>query len=77
MKKIILQVENLTTSFSIQNQYYAAVDDVSFTVHENEIVAVVGESGCGKSALALSIMQLHDKERTKLEGTIKYQNTIY
>ena len=74
MKKVILQVENLTTSFSIQNQFYAAVDDVSFTVCENEIVAVVGESGCGKSALALSIMQLHDKEKTKSEGSIKFKN---
>ena len=53
MKKAILQIENLTTSFRIQSKYHAAVDDVSFTVNENEIVAVVGESGCGKSALAL------------------------
>ena len=70
MEKAILQVENLTTSFLINNQYYPAVDDVSFAVHENEIVAIVGESGCGKSALALSIMQLHDQEKTRLQGSI-------
>lgn len=74
MNKVILQVENLTTSFLIQNQFYAAVDNVSFTVNENEVVAIVGESGCGKSALALSIMQLHHKERTRLKGSIKYRN---
>ena len=74
MEKVILQVENLTTSFLIDDQYYAAVDDVSFTVNENEIVAIVGESGCGKSALALSIMQLHPKEQTRLKGSIKYKN---
>ena len=74
MDKVILQVENLTTSFLIQNQYYPAVDHVSFTVNENEVVAIVGESGCGKSALALSIMQLHHKERTRLTGSIKYRN---
>ncbi len=74
MGKTILQVENLTTSFFIQNQYYAAVDNVSFAIQENEIVAIVGESGCGKSALALSIAGLHGKERIRLEGTITYQN---
>ncbi|MDQ0879868.1 ABC-type dipeptide/oligopeptide/nickel transport system ATPase component [Peribacillus sp. V2I11] len=75
MKKAILQIENLTTSFRIGNKYHAAVDDVSFTVNENEIVAVVGESGCGKSALALSIMQLHNKQRTKSQGNIKYKRS--
>ncbi|WP_409305948.1 ABC transporter ATP-binding protein [Peribacillus sp. SCS-155] len=74
MEKAVLQIENLTTSFRIQDEYHAAVDDVSFTVNENEIVAVVGESGCGKSALALSIMQLHNKQRTKLEGKINFKN---
>lgn len=74
MKKTILIVENLTTSFLINNQYYPAVDDVSFSVHENEIVAIVGESGCGKSALALSIMQLHDKEKTRLQGAITFKS---
>ena len=49
----VLEIENLRTSFSIKGNYYAAVDDVSLTVHENEVVAIVGESGCGKSALAL------------------------
>lgn len=75
MEKELLRVENLTTSFCIDDQYYAAVDNLSFTVHENEIVAIVGESGCGKSALALSIMQLHDKKRTKSEGSIIYKGT--
>lgn len=74
MEKVILQIENLTTSFLIDNHYYAAVDDVSFPVHENEVVAIVGESGCGKSALALSIMQLHHKERTRVTGSILYKN---
>lgn len=73
MEKSLLKIENLTTSFRIKDQYHAAVDNVSFTVNENEIVAVVGESGCGKSALALSIMQLHMKGNTKLEGSISFR----
>lgn len=72
-KQPILQIENLRVSFRIHDHYYAAVDDVSLTVNENEVVAIVGESGCGKSALALSIMGLHPSERTKLEGTITFK----
>lgn len=67
-KKPLLQIQNLQTSFRIQDEYFAAVDNVSLTVNENEVVAIVGESGCGKSALALSIMGLHEERKTKLEG---------
>ncbi|HDR7735018.1 TPA: ABC transporter ATP-binding protein [Bacillus thuringiensis] len=74
MKNPLLRIENLQTSFRIQDQYHAAVDDVSLTVHENEIVAIVGESGCGKSALALSIMRLHNEANTKLQGQLYYRD---
>lgn len=67
----LLQIEHLTISFKIADNYYAAVDDVSLTVRENEIVAIVGESGCGKSALANSIMGLHN--RAKITGTILFK----
>ncbi|WP_027408839.1 ABC transporter ATP-binding protein [Anoxybacteroides tepidamans] len=69
----ILQIENLRVSFRIQNEFYAAVDDVSLTVHRNEVLAIVGESGCGKSVLALSIIGLHPQERTRLEGRILFR----
>ncbi|WML32081.1 ABC transporter ATP-binding protein [Neobacillus sp. OS1-32] len=69
----LLQIQNLRTSFRIGDDYFAAVDDVSLTVNENEVVAIVGESGCGKSALAMSIMGLHPQERTKLEGKINFK----
>lgn len=68
----LLQIKHLTTSFRIGDHYYPAVDDLSLTVRENEVVAIVGESGCGKSALALSIMKLHEQENTKIEGDILY-----
>jgi len=68
----ILQIKNLITSFKIKNKYYAAVDNVSLSVRENEIIAVVGESGCGKSALALSITSLHNMNYTRIEGEILY-----
>ncbi|MED3563063.1 ABC transporter ATP-binding protein [Bacillus xiapuensis] len=69
----LLQVKNLRTSFQIESDYFAAVDNVSLTVNENEVLAIVGESGCGKSALALSIMGLHPKERTKQEGNVNFK----
>ena len=72
--KSVLEIRNLRTSFRIKDNYYAAVDDVSLTIHENEVLAIVGESGCGKSALALSIMGLHDQKSTKLEGQINFKD---
>jgi peptide/nickel transport system ATP-binding protein len=66
----LLQLQNLRTSFRIHDNYFAAVDDVTLTVNRNEVVAIVGESGCGKSALALSIMGLHQLDRTKIEGNV-------
>ncbi|KOO47106.1 ABC transporter ATP-binding protein [Priestia koreensis] len=73
MGEHLLEIKNLSTSFKIKDKYYAAVDDVSITVNSNEIVAIVGESGCGKSALALSINRLHNSERTKMDGKILYK----
>ena len=72
--KKLLRIEHLTTSFRINDQHYAAVDNVSLDVNKNEILAIVGESGSGKSALAFSIVGLHDKLNTKIEGEIKYKD---
>ncbi|TKC18277.1 ABC transporter ATP-binding protein [Robertmurraya kyonggiensis] len=71
MSEPILEINHLTTSFRIKDEHYAAVDDVSLTVNKNELLAIVGESGCGKSALAFSIMRLHN--RAKIEGEIKFK----
>ncbi len=58
MTKEILHVKNLTTQFFTQDGTVTAVDDVSFDVASGEMVGLVGESGCGKSTIALSIMRL-------------------
>lgn len=71
MSDVLLDIKNLTTSFRIRDDYYAAVDDVSLTVSKNEVLAIVGESGSGKSAFAFSIMGLHN--RAKIEGEISYK----
>jgi len=54
----ILAVENLVTAFRTGGGWHPAVRDVSFVVQRNETLAIVGESGCGKSVTALSIMGL-------------------
>jgi oligopeptide/dipeptide ABC transporter ATP-binding protein len=54
----LLEVKNLKTHFVTRSGVVRAVDDVSWDVGESETVALVGESGCGKSVSALSIMRL-------------------
>src|SRR3954468_5187934 len=54
----VLEVKNLKTVFFTNSGLFKAVDDLSFTVRRGETLAIVGESGCGKSVSALSIMWL-------------------
>lgn len=68
----LLDVQNLHTGFRIKDEFYDAVDDVSFTLEKNEILAIVGESGCGKSTLATTIMGLLDPNNTRITGEVLY-----
>lgn len=60
MSTPIIQVRNLRTHFKTDEGIAKAVDDVSFDVVKGETLGIVGESGCGKSVTALSIMRLID-----------------
>ncbi|MGG1676585.1 ABC transporter ATP-binding protein [Neobacillus sp. NRS-1170] len=64
----LLEVKNLETAFDIDGINYNAVDNVSFKVKPGQIVGVVGESGCGKSVMSLSIMQLLPKGSGKVKS---------
>ncbi len=67
----ILEVEHLSVSFNTPQGELQAVRDVSFCLHEGEVLAIVGESGCGKSVLCKSIMQLLNKDAYIKSGSIR------
>ena len=56
--KVILEVRDLTTRFYTEEGIVKAVEGVSFKIKEGEVLGLVGETGCGKSVTALSILQL-------------------
>jgi oligopeptide/dipeptide ABC transporter ATP-binding protein len=58
MRETLLTVENLTTVFDTAAGTVAAVDSVDLAVNRGEVLAIVGESGCGKTVLSLSVLGL-------------------
>jgi oligopeptide transport system ATP-binding protein len=70
----LLDVENLKTQFFTQDGVVKAVDGVSFHVNPGETLGIVGESGCGKSITALSLMRLIPTPPGKIvDGRITFQ----
>ncbi|SCC02856.1 ABC transporter ATP-binding protein [Weissella bombi] len=64
----LLELNDISTSFKIDGQYYDAISHINLTVKRDGILAIVGESGCGKSTLATTIMGLHDTDTTRISG---------
>ena len=64
----LLEVNNLKTYFFTRGGVVKAVDDVSFSMKPGETLGVVGESGCGKSVTALSVMRLVANPPGKIVG---------
>ena len=60
----LLQIEDLRTEIQLKNGVVHAVDGVSLHVDEGETLGIVGESGCGKTMTALSIMDLLPERRS-------------
>ena len=73
--KKLLEVKNLTTYFFTEEGVVKAVDGVSFDIYENEVLGLVGETGCGKSVTALSILRLVRAPGKIMRGEIKYKGT--
>lgn len=58
MDKYLLEIKDLETSIKIENKWYPTIDQISLNLEKNEILGVVGESGCGKSILNKSVIRL-------------------
>jgi len=66
----MLQVSNLGVSFKTDGSTTKVVHDISFELHQNEILGIVGESGSGKSVSSLAILGLLPKNKAVLEGEV-------
>lgn len=66
----LLEIKNLNISFNLEDGIYQAVHDVSLTIKKASTHALVGESGCGKSLTAMSILQLLPKTASITRGQI-------
>ena len=76
MNDIILRVAQLSVSFATETDRLTAVEDVSFFLRRGETLGLVGESGCGKSVTALSIMRLLPQPAGRIEtGRILLEET--
>jgi len=69
----LLEIENLQTHFRTRDGVNRAVDGVSFTVEAGETLAIVGESGCGKSVTASSVLRLIPEPPGKIKGSIRFE----
>ena len=73
MSEELLRLEHLSIDYKVKGGYLSAVNDVNLSVHRGEILAVVGESGCGKSTIAHSIMNLLPGGNESIEGKIIFK----
>ena len=69
----LLQIKNLSTHFHVGKRIVKAVDGISLSVRSGEMLAIVGESGCGKSVTAMSIMRLLPQPPAVYQGEILFE----
>ena len=69
--KPLLEVDRLVMRYKIKAGEVSAVEDVTFTVHQGEAVGLVGESGCGKTSVALSLLRLLPSNAEYVSGQIR------
>jgi len=74
---VLAEIKNLHTYFYLPEGIVRAVDGVDLTIRAGRTLGIVGESGCGKSITALSLMQLVPSPGRIVEGEITYYKTIH
>lgn len=72
MQPELLRVENLTIAFRTDNSLLPAVHNIQFSIREQETLAIVGESGCGKSITSFSIKNVFPSQK----WTVRKKNKI-
>ena len=77
---VLLEVKRLTRDYALRTpqglssgKVLRAVNDVSFSVSQGSVLGIVGESGCGKSVTALSVMRLIDKPGKIVNGSVLFR----
>jgi peptide/nickel transport system ATP-binding protein/oligopeptide transport system ATP-binding protein len=75
MAERLLEVDDLKVSFVTEEGIVRAVDGVSFDLDQGEMLAVVGESGCGKSVTAMTMLGLTRGPNSRIEGSVRYRGT--
>jgi peptide/nickel transport system ATP-binding protein/oligopeptide transport system ATP-binding protein len=73
MSERLLEVRDLEVSFVTEEGVVQAVDGVSFDLAAGEVLAVVGESGCGKSVTAMTLMGLTRSPNARFAGSVRYK----
>ena len=73
MSEELLKLEHLSIDYKVKDGYLSAVNDVNFSINKGEVFAVVGESGCGKSTVAHSIMNLLPGGNEEMHGKIMFK----
>ncbi len=69
----LLEIEDLKVDFATDEGTVHAVDGVSFSLEAGEVLSVVGESGCGKSVTAMTILGLTRGTNSRITGSVRYQ----
>jgi oligopeptide/dipeptide ABC transporter ATP-binding protein len=69
----LLEIENLEVDFRTDEGTVQAVDGVSFAMQDGEVLSIVGESGCGKSVTAMTILGLTRGPNASISGSVRYQ----
>ncbi|HEX5822070.1 MAG TPA: ABC transporter ATP-binding protein [Solirubrobacterales bacterium] len=69
----LLEIEDLKVDFGTDEGTVHAVDGVSFSLESGEVLSIVGESGCGKSVTAMTILGLTRGPNARISGSVRYQ----
>ena len=74
-RRTILEIKGLRTQFFLHEGTVTALDGIDLTIYENESVGIVGETGCGKSMTAFSVLRLVPHPGRITAGSIKFKGT--